>query len=360
MLDHTFDTLRRAVEDGLVPGAAAAVGTADGRLRAEAYGWAQLEPRRRRLDLDMLFDCASLTKVVVTTTLALHAIETGHLFLGQKAASAVPEFGAAGKDDVTIRHLLTHTSGLPAGIDVSASGKTRAAALRTVWDTPLAAPSASAVVYSDLGFITLGEVLARVLGKPLHRLASDAIFEPLGMRDACFNPARRDRCVATEIVPERGGLVVGEVHDDNAAVMGGVAGHAGLFATLADVERFARMWLGSGSLEGRRVLSPAATALATRDQTGSVDRLAQRGLGWVLTPNGFWPAADLASPTSYSHTGFTGTSIVIDPTIGIYAVLLTNRVHPSREAGSVQRIRTLRARFHNCAWAELSSLSFQM
>ena len=354
MLDRTFDVLRRGVDEGLVPGAAAALGTTHGRLRAETYGWAQLTPRKRRLEPEMLFDCASLTKVVVTTMLLLRAVEAGRLFLGQRAASLIPELGAAGKGELTLRHLLAHTSGLPAWIDVSANGRTRPAALRTVWETPLARPTGSAVVYSDLGFITLGETLARAYDAPLEGLAREHVFEPLGMRDAAFTPQDTERCVPTEVSEERGGLIAGEVHDDNASVLAGVAGHAGLFATLADIERFARLWLGRGTLEGRRLLSPATTLLAARDQTDGVDSLARRGLGWVLQPNPFWPVAELSSPNAFSHTGFTGTSIVIDPTLGIYAVLLTNRVHPTREDNSAQRIRTLRARFHNTAWAELS------
>ncbi|HEU5316442.1 MAG TPA: serine hydrolase domain-containing protein [Chloroflexota bacterium] len=356
VLDRTFDLLRRSVDDGLVPGAAAAVGTVDGTLRAEAFGAAQLTPRKRALDVEMLFDCASLTKIVVTTTLALQAIEEGALFLNQKVAALLPEFGAAGKGDVTVRHLLTHTSGLPAWIDLAAAGKTRAGALRAVFEAPLAQPAGTAVVYSDLGFITLGEALSRALNAPLHRLARQRIFEPLAMRGARYRPTESDRkrCVTTEVMKERGGAITGRVHDENCATLGGVAGHAGLFAPLADLERFCRMWLNDGQLDGRRVLSRAAVEAATRDQTQGVDPLARRGLGWVLQPNGFWPAADLASPRTFSHTGFTGTSLVIDPERGLYAVLLTNRVHPTRGGDSADRIRTVRARFHNAAWSELS------
>jgi CubicO group peptidase (beta-lactamase class C family) len=355
LLDRTFDLLRRSVEEGLVPGAAAAVGTKDGTLRAEAFGAAQLTPRKRALSIDMLFDCASLTKVVVTTTLALQAIEEGVLFLNQKVASALPEFGASGKGDVTVRHLLTHTSGLPAWIDLSAIGKTRPGALRAVFESPLSYPTGTDVVYSDLGFITLGELLSRTLGAPLERLARKRIFEPLAMSVARYRPteAARKRCVTTEVDQTRG-AITGEVHDENCATLGGIAGHAGLFAPLADLERYCRMWLNAGQLEGQRVLSRAAVEAATRDQTMGADPLARRGLGWVLQPNGYWPAADLVSPAAFSHTGFTGTSLLVDPERGLYAVLLTNRVHPTRGGDSADRIRTVRARFHNAAWSELS------
>jgi serine-type D-Ala-D-Ala carboxypeptidase len=340
----------------MVPGAAAAVGTAGGRLHAGWYGWAQLRPRRRRLTESMLFDLASLTKVVSTTTLTLQAIERGDLFLGQKVASVLPEFGRAGKDGVTVRQLLSHTSGLPAWRDVAHGGKSGEAALENVWRTPLERPGGTAVVYSDLGFITLGEAVCRLAGLPLPALLARDVLEPLGLRETHFSPGKalRTRCVTTEVMETRGGAITGDVHDDNAHALGGASGHAGLFSTLTDLERFCRMWLGGGVLEGRRVLSEASIDAATRDQTLGVDPLNRRGLGWVLQPNAFWPAADLVSPRACSHTGFTGTSMVLDPERGVYAILLTNRVHPSRADGSADRIRQVRARFHNAVWAALS------
>jgi CubicO group peptidase (beta-lactamase class C family) len=250
---------------------------------------------------------------------------------------------------------LSHTSGLPPWRDLTPNARTRAEALEALWDTPLERPPGTAVVYSDLGFMALAETLAAVGGAPLDELARRQVFEPLGMRDTLFCPAAtlRARCVSTEVVEERGGVVTGEVHDPRAAQLGGVSGHAGLFSTLADLETYARLWLGGGAVDGTRVLSSATVAAATRDQTGGIDPAERRGLGWVLQPNGYWPAADLVSPSAYSHTGFTGTSLVIDPERDLYAVLLTNRVHPTSGGSSAGRIRLLRARFHNAAWAEL-------
>lgn len=144
---------------------------------------------------------------------------------------------------------------------------------------------------------------------------------------------------------------MGVVHDDNAAVLGGIAGHAGLFSTCPDLERFCRAWLGLGRLDGARLIAPATVRLATRDQTGGESR---RGLGWVLQPNPFWVAADLCSPRAYSHTGFTGTSLLLDPEVGIFAVLLTNRVHPTREDDSAGAVREVRARFHDAVWSALA------
>lgn len=357
-LARTLALLDRSVEEQLVPCAAAEVGTSGGQVTSVHAGWAQLTPRRRRLHAGMCFDLASLTKVIATTTLTLQAVEQGRVYLGQRVASILPEFAALGKQDVTVRHLLSHTSGLPAWRDLSDCGNPTDALAR-VWRTPLERPPGSAVVYSDLGFITLGEALVRIHDMPLDQLARRDVFEPLGMNETSYRPAKgptkdRSRCVPTEALESRGGLIAGEVHDDNAHALGGVAGHAGLFASLEDVGRFCRMWLRSGlSDSGRRILSPAAVAAATRDQTGGADPQNRRGLGWVLQPNSFWPAADLVSPVAFSHTGFTGTSIVIDPAFDRYAVLLTNRVHPTRGEGSADRIRLLRARFHNAAWSDL-------
>ncbi|CAA9272618.1 MAG: Beta-lactamase class C-like and penicillin binding proteins (PBPs) superfamily [uncultured Chloroflexi bacterium] len=356
LLDRTFDLLQRSVDEGLVPGAVAAVGTGAGRLRAGCYGVAQQEPQSRPLKEDMLFDVASLTKVVVTTSLALLAIERGDLFLDQRLADVLPVFGGAGKDAVTVRQVMGHTAGLPPWRELTPGATKRASMLQALWDAPLDRPPGTAVVYSDVGFMALAEALVEIGGQSLDTLATRDLFEPLGMRDSLFSPGKRlqARCVSTEVVAERGGAVTGEVHDERAAQLGGVSGHAGLFSTLADLEKFARMWLGKGAADGTRVLSPASVAAAVRDQTRGIDPGARRGLGWVLQPNGFWPAADLVSPSGYSHTGFTGTSLVIDPERNLYAILLTNRVHPTRGGGSAERIRRLRARFHNAAWAELS------
>jgi CubicO group peptidase (beta-lactamase class C family) len=279
------------------------------------------------------------------------------LYLEQPVASVLPAFAAFGKGSVTIRHLLTHTAGLPAWIDLrgaSAGRHPAGGALERTLAEPLERPPGAAVVYSDLGFITLGAVLSTVGDAPLDVLARREVLAPLGMASSGFLPDAdtRRRCAATEIVPERGGLLTGVVHDDNADALGGVAGHAGLFATCADLERFCRLWLGRGRLDGVRHLSPATVDVATRDQTGG-DR--RRGLGWVLQPNPFWVPADLCSPRAYSHTGFTGTSLLIDPQPGVFVVLLTNRVHPSREPATAAAVREVRGRFHNAVLAAVSA-----
>src|SRR5436190_19007410 len=265
--------------------------------------------------------------------------------------------GAAGKEDVTVRHLMTHTSGLPAWANLYARSAAPQDVLDAICRAPLERPAGAAVVYSDVGYITLGAVVAAIGGAPLDVLAQRDVFGPLDMRDTQFRPPEglRARCVSTEVVPERGGTLRGVVHDENAAAMGGVSGHAGLFSTCRDLERFCRLWLGLGVLDGQRLLSPATVRAATRDQTRPVPGSPRRrGLGWVLQPNPLWVPSDLCSPAAYRHTGFTGPSLLIDPGPGIFAVLLTNRVHPTRGDNSAERIRTVRACFHNAVWTALA------
>ncbi|HEU5318909.1 MAG TPA: serine hydrolase domain-containing protein [Chloroflexota bacterium] len=376
-LDAAFEELGRGVREGDVPGAVAAVGTRDGTLRRSHFGYAQLTPVRRELGEDALFDLASLTKVVCTATLALRLLERGTISLGQRIASALPDFGAGGKEGVTVRHILTHTSGLNSGLPevhavrrrmLSADGAaevaelvgTRLPVLDLVCALPLARPVGSAVFYSDSAYFALGAFLAAAGGAPLEQLARREVFEPLGMRDTRFvpDPSERGRAAATEVVPGRAGALVGQVHDEMAALSGGVAGHAGLFSTCADLERFCRVWLGGGTLDGVGLLSAATVDAATRDQTGgatSPEGLpAHRGLGWSVPPNPRWHGGDACSPRSYGHTGFTGTSLLLDPERGVYAVLLTNRVHPTREGGSAERLSELRRRFHNAVWRALA------
>jgi CubicO group peptidase (beta-lactamase class C family) len=376
LLDHAFDQLERDVADGLVPAAAVAVGTRDGPLRRAYYGFAQLTPRRRPLSVDALFDLASLTKIVCTATLALRLVEQGAIFLGQRISSALPAFGAAGKEDVTVRHLLTHTAGIDSGLRevhavrarmLSPDGAqhtdelraSRLPVLEIACAQPLQRPIGSSFYYTDSGYFALGAFLAAAAGAPLEALVQREVFEPLGMRDTHFllTQDQRGRAAATEVVPGRGGALVGEAHDEMAALAGGIAGHAGLFSTCADLEAFCRVWLSQGTLDSRRFLSPGTVQLATTDQTHATTTRegipAHRGLGWSVIPNPRWHGGSSCAPRSYGHTGFTGTSLLIDPDAGIYVVLLTNRVHPTRDGGSAERASALRRRFYDLVWDAL-------
>ena len=385
-LERAFAVVRRFVDEQRIPGAVATAGSVHGMLTPRGYGYRSLVPERQPISADTIFDCASLTKVVVTTTLTLMLLEAGIVRLDDAVGRWIPEFVQHGpdpdresKERITLRHLLTHTSGLsswaplyadpalagdgrsPVGGDVregQPSAPAAGSAYESAYDRviaavcrqPLAHRPGTTVEYSCLGFILLGEIIRRLKNAGLDTLAAASIFAPLAMADATYNPppGLRPRIAATELID--GLPLVGVVHDENARAMGGVSGNAGLFATAADLGRFALMLLGKGRLGDVRLHSPAALEEATRDHTGHLGT--SRGLGWVVKGTApYSSAGDLFSPQSFGHTGFTGTSLWVDPVRGIFAILLTNRVHPTRENDAM--IRRLRALFHNAVAASV-------
>ena len=364
-LQRAFDIVAQAAAEGRIPGAVMMVGRSSAQVGPVAVGLRSLLPERHPMEPDTLFDVASLTKVLATATVAMRLIEEGRLRLGAAVAEYLPEFappgpGAPGDDggrrQVTIVHLLTHTSGLPAwrALYEGCAGPQGCRPLmeRRLLETPLEAPPGSRVTYSCLGFILLGLVIERLSGESLDRVAHRLVFEPVGMGSTLYCPgeALRARCAPTEYCPLRRRIVQGEVHDENAYFFGGVSGNAGLFSTAADIARFARMMLGRGVLDGRRVLSEAAVQAMTRNHTPHLGE--PRGLGWALRGDRYDSSAgDLLSPSSYGHTGFTGTSLWIDPVRDLFCILLTNRVHPSRQN---EAHLTLRPTFHNAVAAALA------
>jgi CubicO group peptidase (beta-lactamase class C family) len=256
---------------------------------------------------------------------------------------------------VTVAQLLTHSSGLPAHIPFWHDGDDPDVIRNRVLATPLETAPGTKVTYSDVGYLTLGFLVEEIFGCRLDVVAREVVATSLDMGGALYRPLDLGvECVATEVVEDRGGLIVGEVHDENANALRGIAGHAGLFGTLDDVVKVARFWAGGGTASGRRFLSDATRVAAIADRTSHIDPGASRGYGWVRSPNPFAIPNDLASPNAFSHTGFTGTSIMVDPHWGIWAVLLTNRVNPTRHGDSPARIRATRATFHGAAWASLT------
>lgn len=343
-LTAATDLLDQAVADRIVPGAVALVDIAGETLLDHAAGHAQTVPVTRPVQADTIYDLASLTKAVVTATAIMILVDRGKLHLQQHVVEILPEFAAHDKDDVRILHLLTHTSGLPARNRVSRTAQDAAETVRLALGMYRSYPTGSRELYTDLGFLALGEIVTRVAGEPLDRFADREIFRPLAMVDTGYNPNpnRRARCAATEDNPDRGGVIVGTVHDEKAHLMNGVAGHAGIFGTAGDLVRFGRMLLGGGTLDGTRILSPAAAAALSRNQTPHLPTA--RGLAWALSPGPGFTFDDLAGPRAFVHTGFTGTSLYLDPDRDLVAVLLTNRVHPSRHN---RAYFGLRAHFHN-------------
>jgi uncharacterized protein YbbC (DUF1343 family)/CubicO group peptidase (beta-lactamase class C family) len=280
---------------------------------------------------DTLYDLASITKLF-TTTAVMRLVEQGKLAIDEPVATSLPDFAAGGKEAVTLRHLLTHTSGLPDYLQLWKLEPTPAARMQRVLATPLLVPPGTAFRYSDLGLIALGHLVEQVAGASLDRVVRDMVTGPLHLDQTMYRPpaSLRPRIAPTEYEDAVGrGMVWGEVHDENAWSLDGVAGHAGIFSTAHDLGRFAQMYMNGGVLDGVRLLKPETVAEMTRNQIG---RLEERGLGWEL--NADYYMGHLASPTTYGHTGFTGTSLVIDPTRQLIVVLLTNRVHPTRNGPS--------------------------
>lgn len=323
--------VQEEIAAGRLPGAVVLVGDRDRVLYRRAFGSRQLRPERLPMTEDTIFDLASLTKPVATTTAIMQLAEAGKLDLEQPAARYWPDFAAHGKADITLRQLLTHYSGLRADLDLRKKWSGRETALRLiVQERPETAPG-SRYLYSDINFEVLGEVVARVSGQSLDTYCQEHIFTPLGMRDTAFIPRDSPRIAPTESGPK------GAAHDPTAYRMGGVAGHAGLFSTADDLARFARMLLNGGRLDNEQILREASVERMSEPQS-PVGQLRLRGLGWDLAAP-FAANRDALPPLgAYGHTGFTGTSIWIDPVSGVYVILLTNRVHPDGK-GDVKPLR---------------------
>lgn len=356
--------------DGAFAGAVALVARRDEIMLHAATGWAAVQPERIPATTGTIFDLASVTKVVATLPSILILIGRGAFGLDDPIGKILPEFGLNGlRRAVTIRRLLSHTSGLPAWrpLYIDATGSTDYLAM--IARVELESEPGTAVSYSDLGIILLGEAIRRVTGDDVATFADREVFAPLGMTDTRFNPpaAWRPRIAATEIGNPREiemaaecaaefpgwrtDLIWGEVHDGNAHYgLGGVAGHAGLFGTASDLFRYGRLWLQGGVWDGRRLISEALVAEATRRQAPG------RGLGWRVRPED--PEALAGSPDrslsdrSFGHTGFTGTSLWIDPARDLTVVLLTNRVHPL----SRPEIEAIRPAFHDAVAAAIPEM----
>lgn len=361
------DQLQDGLTRGVFPGAVACVVTGRGVLASEAVGFAQVTSRRQLLQGHTVFDLASLTKPLATTTAILQLCSRGLLELDAPAASYLPSFANSEHGKITIRHLLTHTSGLPAWEMLylpsprrpdgrrQAASKSIAQAAERIGATPTSAPPGASIEYSDLGFIVLGHLVALLDAKTLDAYTHHHIAQPLGLRSLRYRPPAswRRRCAATEVgnayerarAAEQGlsrgfrwrtHLLRGEVDDGNAYYVGkGVAGHAGLFGTAHDVARIGQMLLHGGVLAGRRILPAPLIADATTDQTRGLAG-GGRGLGWAVSQPWF---GQRASATAFGHTGFTGTSVLIDPAREAVIVLLTNRVHPSAESNAIVEFR---------------------
>ena len=329
--------LDAGVKDSVFPGAIAVIGSRDGVLVERTAGHLDWAPSPVPND-STLWDLASLTKVVGLTTAVMQLWERGLIDLDAPVAKYLPEFTGGGKERVTVRHLLTHSGGVHWWRPLYQEAPTPDSILALVIATPLDTVPGTRMVYSDLGAILLGQIVVRVAGQPFDRYLESRLLAPLGMRDTRFRPPRTlwGRVAPTEVdTAYRKRHVRGEVHDENTYALGGISSHAGLFGSARDLTRFARMMLGGGTLDGVTIMAPATIAEFTRVQDPA---LSHRALGWE-TPNGKNSAGHLLSPKAYGHTGFTGTSLWIDPGYDVFILLLTNRVNPTRERTGIAGVR---------------------
>jgi CubicO group peptidase (beta-lactamase class C family) len=328
----------RGVAAGGYPGASVVVGRRGYAVVKRGYGTLGWGANSDPVSQNTIYDLASLTKVVGTTTAIMVLYDEGKLDLDAPVRHYLPAFAGGSKDRVTLRHLLTHRSGLPAGRELWRSARTPAEARRQVLETPLYCRPGDCFEYSDLGADILGFVAEAVSGRRLDAFLAERVFAPLGMDDTYFRvpTALRSRVAPTEVSPPRGYPLRGEVHDENAYALGGIVGHAGLFSTAADLSVFAQMMLNGGEYGGVRVLADSTVRRFTRRAAGT------RALGWD-TCDGKGGCGSLMNGTAYGHTGFTGTSLWIDPERNMFVVLLTNRVHAARARRPAKVISDVRA-----------------
>ncbi len=320
--------VQEAIERDEIPGAVLWVGHKGVVVHRKAYGFRALAPRRERMTLDTIFDAASLTKVVATTSAVMKLFEAGQLRLNDRVTRYLPEF-QGGKSEITVRDLLTHFSGLRPDLDLEPAWSGYETGIqKALTDAPVAPPG-TRFIYSDINFVLLGEIVRRLGGKPLDAYCGEMIFRPLGMRETMFRPPERlrPRIAPTEILPGQRLPLRGVVHDPTARFMGGVAGHAGMFTTAADLARFAEMMLAGGRRRGVRIFSAATVEKFTTPQSPPHQPVL-RGLGWDVDSPYSGNRGELFPLGSYGHTGFTGTSLWIDPATQTYVILLANSVHP--------------------------------
>lgn len=352
--DSIKNIMDDAVADSAWPGGVILVGDKDKVILLEAAGYHTYE-KRIPTKTDDIFDLASVSKVIGTTSAVMKLVEEGKIGLGDKAVQYLPQLRGpdpiqtALKKSITIRHLLMHTAGFEPfrlfyEMDVSQEAR-----WDSVFQSPLLTKPGEKTVYSDIGLMIMGKIVEAVSGLPLDVYLEQELFGPLQMHDTYYNPPASliNRIVPTEIEAQRGGLVHGIVHDENTASLGGVAGHAGLFSTAGDLSRFCRMMLNGGELDGTRIFRPETI----QQFTTRIDPENSRCLGWD-SPDGESSGGIYLSQNSYGHTGFTGTSVWIDPEYEIYVILLTNAVHPDR-SWKLPKYYDWRQLLHSVVYEEL-------
>ena len=320
------DLIEEALAAGKMPGCVVCIGRRDGIAMLKAYGRRAVQPADEPITVDTVFDLASLTKPVATATAIMHLVESGKLRLSDPIATHIPEFAANGKEKLTVHDLLTHQSGLIADNPIEDYADGPAKALERIWNLTPLHPVATKFIYSDVNFIVLGQLVERISGESVAAFAARKTFGPLGMTETGYQPAESLQARTAPTEQRDGHWMRGEVHDPRCWKLGGVAGHAGLFGTATDLARYATMMLHGGSLDGVRVLAPETVAVMTRGWP--IPGGGFRGLGWDKRSPLSSNRGDLLTEAAFGHGGFTGTAIWIDPSLDLYVVFLSNRVHP--------------------------------
>ncbi|MFO7525584.1 MAG: serine hydrolase domain-containing protein [Ignavibacteriaceae bacterium] len=324
------ELINNAIEEKIFPGAVLLIWQNGEILHEKPFGYFTYNVAEPEVTTSTIFDLASLTKVIATTTAVMICVDRNLISLDDKVISHIPEFGANGKENITVRNLLLHNSGLAAWKKFYGRGLNKAAVLEEIFNSRLEFETGSKMVYSDLGIITLGKIIEKVSGLSLDEFSNKEIFEPLEMNSTFFNPADSIKkfCAPTEVDTYwRNNLLQGEVHDETAAMLDGVAGHAGLFSTASDLGKFMTMIMNKGVYNKKRIIREETIELFTKIQTTQ----SSRALGWDTKSEKGSSAGNLFSAGSFGHTGFTGTSIWADTERNLFVVFLTNRVYPSRE-----------------------------
>jgi CubicO group peptidase (beta-lactamase class C family) len=342
-IDHVIE---RGIKAGGYPGAAVVVGRRGSAVWEKGFGRLGWNASDADVTPSTIYDLASLTKVVGTTTAVMLLFDEDKIQLDEPVKTYLPEFSGGNKDFVTVRMLLEHRSGLPAGRDLWRIASSPADARRAVLETPLAFRPGQYEEYSDLGADVLGFVVERVSGQSLDEFLDARIFKPLGMTETMFRPSPvlRSQIAPTELNPPRGYPLRGEVHDENAYALGGVAGHAGIFSTANDLSVFAQMMLNGGEYQGTRLLKESTVSLFTKNTASR----GTRALGWD-TCGHQGSCGKYLGDNAYGHTGFTGTSLWIDPEHEMFVILLTNRVHAARAKRPATVIGDVRADLSDAA-----------
>ncbi|OPJ60781.1 serine hydrolase domain-containing protein [Clostridium oryzae] len=333
-LNSAFSMVDNAISKGYFPGAQVAVGRKNGVLRTDSLGSRCLYPNKLPMTKDTVFDLASLTKVVATNTLFMLFMEKGLISVYDKVDYYLKDFKGKYKESITIFNLLTHTAGFVPFKALYKLCRNYEDAVKYICGVELEYEPETKCIYSDFSFILLGYILEKIGGSRLDVLCDKYIFRPLEMHNTGYNP-KGDNIAATEMDAESGKPFIGVCHDENGRFFDGISGHAGLFSNVSDLCKFADMLIN----KGRNFISPLGFAAMTRNHTASLGE--DRGYGWCVKGDRNSSGGDIISIGSFGHTGFTGTSMWIDVENDIYTILLTNRVHPTRENNNIIRFRRL-------------------